>query len=109
MRSAATWPTLRDSLPFQFSITQAYILEFGDLYMRVFKDSGAVTLADKTIDDTTAATPVSVGVTAHGLSTGDEVFIAGTGVVEITTGMIPMIVAVQQVFHRLVRHLRDSL
>lgn len=29
-------------LPFVFSSTQAYILEFGDLYMRVFKDGGQV-------------------------------------------------------------------
>lgn len=29
-------------LPFVFSITQSYALEFGDLYMRVFKDLGQV-------------------------------------------------------------------
>jgi hypothetical protein len=29
-------------LPFVFSVTQAYALEFGDLYMRVFKDLGQV-------------------------------------------------------------------
>lgn len=29
-------------LPFVFSSSQAYILEFGDLYMRVFKDGGQV-------------------------------------------------------------------
>ncbi len=29
-------------IPFEFSITQAYILEFGDEYMRVYKDGGQV-------------------------------------------------------------------
>ncbi len=28
--------------PFEFSTTQAYILEFGDLYIRIFKDGGQV-------------------------------------------------------------------
>lgn len=31
-------------IPFQFSTTQSYVLEFGDLYMRVFRDGGAVLL-----------------------------------------------------------------
>lgn len=30
-------------IPFQYSVEQAYILEFGDLYMRVFADGGQVT------------------------------------------------------------------
>jgi hypothetical protein len=29
-------------VPFQFSVTQAYILEFGDAYIRVYKDSGRI-------------------------------------------------------------------
>ena len=29
-------------VPFQFSVTQAYILEFGDTYIRVYKDSGRI-------------------------------------------------------------------
>jgi len=29
-------------IPFEFGTTQAYILEFGNLYMRVYKDGGAV-------------------------------------------------------------------
>jgi len=38
-------------VPFSFSITQAYILEFGDYYMRVIKDGG---LVEKTTSDTSA-------------------------------------------------------
>jgi hypothetical protein len=29
-------------IPFQFSVTQAYVLEFGDLYMRIIADGGQV-------------------------------------------------------------------
>ena len=29
-------------IPFEFGTTQAYIIEFGNLYMRVYKDGGAV-------------------------------------------------------------------
>jgi hypothetical protein len=29
-------------IPFEFSTQQAYVLEFGDLYMRVYKDNGVV-------------------------------------------------------------------
>jgi hypothetical protein len=29
-------------IPFEFSVEQAYVLEFGDLYIRVFKDNGVV-------------------------------------------------------------------
>lgn len=31
-------------VPFQFNTTQSYVLEFGDLYMRVFRNGGAVLL-----------------------------------------------------------------
>lgn len=33
-------------VPFEFSVTQAYVLEFGDQYIRVFKDNGQVTTVD---------------------------------------------------------------
>ena len=32
-------------LPFQFSVVQSYVLEFGNLYMRVIKDGGQVVLS----------------------------------------------------------------
>ena len=38
-------------VPFEFSVTQAYVLEFGDYYMRVYKDGGVVV---KTASDTSA-------------------------------------------------------
>ena len=41
-------------IPFEFSTTQTYILEFGDQYMRVFKDKGQITESNKTITAITA-------------------------------------------------------
>ena len=64
-------------VPFEFGTTQAYMLEFGNLYMRVYKDGGAVLEANVTIVSTTDATPVVVTATAHGYSDGDEVFVSG--------------------------------
>jgi len=57
-------------VPFQFSISQSYILEFTENMVRVFKDGGLVLEPAKTI---TAITKASVGVitaTAHGYENG---------------------------------------
>ena len=64
-------------LPFRFSTTQTYILEFGDYYMRVIMDGGLVVEDPKTITSTTAADPVVVTATAHGYEDGDKVYISG--------------------------------
>jgi hypothetical protein len=67
-------------LPFEFGTTQAYILEFGNLYMRVYRDGGAVLESSVNISGTTAASPVVVTTaTAHEYATGDEIFIPATG------------------------------
>ncbi len=64
-------------ISFQFNDEQAYMLEFTDLFMRVFKDEGVVLEANQTITTTTNATPVVVAITGHNYSDGDEVFISG--------------------------------
>lgn len=64
-------------LPFEFSTTQAYVLEFGDLYMRVHKDHGQVTNTATVITGITQANPGVVTAAAHGLSNGDRVVITG--------------------------------
>lgn len=66
-------------IPFQFSTVQAYMLEFGDLYMRVIKDGGRVTETDVNITGLTAANPGVVTAVAHGYSNGDWVYISGVG------------------------------
>jgi hypothetical protein len=63
-------------LPFQFNDEQAYMLEFTALFMRVFKDEGAVLESNTTITGATAANPVVITDTAHGYSNGDEVYIS---------------------------------
>jgi len=71
-------------IPFEFSTTQTYMLEFSNLKMRVYKDSGAVLEGDKTISGITQANPAVVTATSHGYSNGDEVVITGVaGMTEV--------------------------
>jgi hypothetical protein len=67
---------------FEFSDTQAYVLEFGNLYIRIYKDGGLVTAATTAITAITKANPAVVTAAGHGLSNGDRVYI--TGVVDMT-------------------------
>ena len=57
-------------IPFEFSTTQTYILEFGNLYLRFFKDNGQITEGDKTITGITSADPAVVTSSSHGYSNG---------------------------------------
>jgi len=66
-------------IPFEFSTTQTYMLEFSNLKMRVYKDSGAVLEGDKTITAITKANPAVVTANSHGYSNGDEVVITAVG------------------------------
>jgi hypothetical protein len=71
-------------IPFEFSTTQTYMLEFSNLKMRVYKDSGAVLEGDKTISAITAANPAVVTATSHGYENGDEVLISSvSGMTEV--------------------------
>ena len=45
---------------FEFSITQAYILEFGNLYIRVYKDNGRVSTAGKPVEIVTPFTTAQI-------------------------------------------------
>jgi len=62
-------------IPFEFSVTQSYVLEFGNLYIRFYKDNGQIVEADKTITAITKANPAVVTATSHGYSNGDHVWI----------------------------------
>jgi hypothetical protein len=64
-------------IPFEFSSTQAYMLEFGDQYIRFYMNNGLITLASVSITGATAANPVVITAVAHGYSNGDRVIIAG--------------------------------
>jgi hypothetical protein len=64
-------------IPFEFNTLQTYILEFGNLYIRVIKDGEQVLEANKTITGITQANPAVVTSASHGFSNGDEVYISG--------------------------------
>tara|TARA_R100001163_G_scaffold1473_1_gene2428 strand:- start:9058 stop:11055 length:1998 start_codon:yes stop_codon:yes gene_type:complete len=66
-------------IPFEFSTTQTYIMEFGNQYIRFYKDQGIITLTDKTISAITKANPGVVTATSHGYSNGDHVIISSVG------------------------------
>ena len=62
-------------IPFEFNIEQSYILEFGDQYIRFFKDNGQITNATKNITNITQANPAVVTVASHGYTNGTDVWI----------------------------------
>jgi hypothetical protein len=71
-------------IPFEFSTTQTYILEFGNEYIRFYKDGGAILEANKTITGITQADPGVVSITSHGFSNGDTIVISGVvGMTEV--------------------------
>ena len=63
-------------IPFEFSTTQTYMLEFGNQYIRFFKDKGQILEGDKTITAITKANPAVVTSNSHGYLNGDFVVIS---------------------------------
>ena len=83
VKSSATKTRL---VPFQFKTSDTYILEFGDSVMRVYRNGGQVLNSSVAITGATAANPVVVTASSHGLSNGDEVFISSVvGMTEINS------------------------
>lgn len=71
-------------IPFEFSDVQAYILEFGDQYIRFYRNGGRVLESNLTITNITQANPAVVTSAGHGYSNGDYVYIAdGGGMTEL--------------------------
>ena len=73
-------------IPFSFNTEQTYILEFGNLYMRVIKDGEQVLTTGRqaTISGITAANPPVVTTGTHGYSDGEEIYITGiTGMTQL--------------------------
>ncbi len=64
-------------IPFVFSTVQAYMLEFGHTYIRVWKDNAPVTSSTKTITAISQTNPAVVTATAHGFTANDRVVITG--------------------------------
>lgn len=69
---------------FEYSDEQAYVMEFGENYIRFFKDGGILTETTKDITAITAANPAVVTSAGHGFSNGDRVYITSVaGMVEL--------------------------
>jgi hypothetical protein len=65
---------------FEFSTTQAYMLEFGNLYARFYKDHGAILATAQDITAVTKADPAVLTYSGSDTFTaGDEVEISGVG------------------------------
>ena len=64
-------------IPFAFSTTQTYALEFGELCMRVVMNGGHVLEPAKTVTGASRANPCVVTAPGHGYVVGDEVEIDG--------------------------------
>jgi hypothetical protein len=63
---------------FEFSTTQAYIIEFGNLYCRFYKDNAQITLTAQDITGITQANPAVVTYSgADTYANGDRVVITG--------------------------------
>lgn len=62
-------------IPFQFSTVQSYMLEFGDQYMRVFKDGGRVVEAAKNITAIALAATITITSNAHGFLNGQWIIL----------------------------------
>jgi len=72
---------------FHLGDTDQYVLEFGNLYMRVIRNDSHVTETATTVTAATQANPVVITATSHGLSNGDEVVLNSIGgMVEISGG-----------------------
>ncbi len=63
-------------IPFQFSVTQTYVLEFGEGYIRFFTEHGILAEASQTFTAVTKASPGVVTKTAHGYSDGDRLYLS---------------------------------
>lgn len=71
-------------IPFEFSATQAYMLEFGNNYIRFFKNNAVVTNTLKVITGITQASPGVITSNGHGFSNGDHVVVASvSGMTEL--------------------------
>lgn len=73
-------------VPFEFNVEQAYILEFGDQYIRFYRNDGIILESSKAITGITQANPGVVTISSHGYNNGDWVFISSVvGMTEVNS------------------------
>lgn len=79
---------------FQFAKDDAYVMEVGNQYIRLYNNSGQVTETAQNITGISQANPGVITITGHGYSNGDEVYITGVaGMTEINDTNMPYEVA----------------
>ncbi len=71
---------------FVFSQEDSAVLEFGDLYIRVFADGGPVVEAAKTVTGITQANPGVVTCAGHGYSDGRTIYLDAVGGMDEVSG-----------------------
>lgn len=64
-------------IPFQFNISQGFVLEFGEFYMAVKSQGAYVTYAPQAIQGITQSNPAILNINAHGYSPGSHIAING--------------------------------
>lgn len=64
-------------IPFVFSTVQAYMLEFADGVIRIWKDGAQVTKPARPLQAIAQTNPARVTVFGHGLADGDRVLLTG--------------------------------
>ena len=76
VKDSAVTPRL---IQFEFSTEQTYIIEFGNLYIRIYKDGGRVldSSATQAITGITLANPAVVTTGTHSWLNGQQVWISG--------------------------------
>lgn len=80
-------------IPFSFSTTQTYALEFGEFYIRIHTQGGTVLEASKVITNITKANPAVVTSAAHGFTTGQTVWLNDiVGMTQLNTRFVTVTV-----------------
>lgn len=71
--------TLVRLIPFVVAQIQAYVCEFGNLYVRFYSNGSQLTEVATAITGATKANPCVITDVAHGYANGNEVFLTGIG------------------------------
>lgn len=77
-------------IPFQFNINQGYVLEFGDVYMRIISNGAYVTEQANAITNITKASPgvFTYTNTHYSLSNGDWIYVSSVGGMTNFNGLV---------------------
>jgi hypothetical protein len=70
-------------IPFIYSTSQSYTLEFGDQYMRIHTDGGTLLNTSQSVTSISKANPGVVGKVAHGYANGQWLYLLTAGMTEL--------------------------